>query len=93
MAAKQALAELVTENDPATESGAHLEQKDQTSIVEDGRAKSKDNISVPGNSSMPTTVKPKKSRKRELGKLAKKAIKKSKRAVIFSDTDLSQVWT
>ena len=64
---------------------------DQTSMVEDGRAKSKDNISVPGNSSMPSTVKPKKSRKRELGKLAKKAAKKSKRAVIFSDTDLSQV--
>ena len=63
------------------------------SLVESGRAEQEPKEVVPGNSSMPTTVKTKKSRKRELGKLAKKAAKKSKRAVVFTDTDTSEVNT
>lgn len=61
------------------------------SVIEDGRVGENQENVVPGNSSMPPVEKMKKSRKRELGQLAKKAAKKSKKAVIFSDSDLSQV--
>lgn len=61
------------------------------SMAENGRTSETQKESVPENSSLPATKKPKKkSRKRALQKLANSATKK-KRAVVFSDTDVSEV--
>ena len=69
-----------------------LEMATQISVLEKGRVNGSQDNDVPGNSSMPSTDKSKKkSKKRALGKVAAKPAKKTKKAVIFSDTDVSEV--
>ena len=66
--------------------------KKEDSSLEHVRNDSDDQLLVPKNSSMPKAGRSKKGKKRTKGSVSEKAAKKAKRTVVFTDSEVSEVF-